>query len=61
MVAVVVEVAAEAGEAGTYTYDMGRALTEVVTKAGARMAAEAEIRGFAGGWREAVGHAEARR
>ncbi|MEV7089053.1 hypothetical protein AB0O07_24720 [Streptomyces sp. NPDC093085] len=54
IVAVVVEVAAEAGESGTYTGEMGRTLTAVAAKVGARVAVEAEVRGFTGGWQEAV-------
>ncbi|MFE3827314.1 hypothetical protein [Streptomyces sp. NPDC059092] len=54
IVAVVVEVAAEAGESGTYTGEMARTLTAVAVKVGARVAVEAEVRGFAGGWQEAV-------
>ncbi|GGT32067.1 hypothetical protein [Streptomyces purpureus] len=56
VVAAAVEVAAEAGEAGTYTGDMARTLTAVVGKVGARIAVEAEMRGFTGGWQEAVAH-----
>lgn len=54
VVAAAVEVAAEAAEAGTYTADMGRALTAVVGKVGARVALDAEVRGFTSGWQEAV-------
>ncbi|MFE3602917.1 hypothetical protein ACFXP3_19965 [Streptomyces sp. NPDC059096] len=54
IVAVVVEVAAEAGESGTYTGEMARTLTAVAVKVGARIAVEAEVRGFTGGWQEAV-------
>ncbi|AZM80100.1 hypothetical protein NC239_06205 [Streptomyces sp. G3] len=54
VVVAVVEVAAEAGESGTYTADVARTLAAVVGKVGARIAAEAETRGFRCGWREAV-------
>ncbi|MFF5633856.1 hypothetical protein [Streptomyces sp. NPDC012825] len=54
VVAAAVEVAAEAGEDGTYTGDMARTLSAVVAKVGARIAVEAEISGFSSGWREAV-------
>ncbi|MEV8307130.1 hypothetical protein AB0P36_07110 [Streptomyces flavidovirens] len=54
VVAAAVEVAAEAAEAGTYTAEMGRALTAVVGKVGARVALDAEVRGFTSGWQEAV-------
>ncbi|MFF8830638.1 hypothetical protein [Streptomyces sp. NPDC015131] len=52
--AAVVEVAAESGEAGTYTGGVGRALSAVVAKVGARVAVDAELRGFSSGWQEAV-------
>ncbi|MEV7865061.1 hypothetical protein AB0P17_02930 [Streptomyces sp. NPDC088124] len=54
IVGVVVEVAAEAGESGTYTGETARTLTAVAVKVGARIAVEAEVRGFTGGWQEAV-------
>ncbi|MFF4168574.1 hypothetical protein [Streptomyces sp. NPDC001744] len=61
VVAAAVEVAAEAGEAGTYTGDVARTLSAVVGKVGARIAVEAEIRGFSSGWQEAVAHVGAPR
>lgn len=54
VVAAAVEVAAEAAEAGAYTAEVGRTLTSVVGKVGARIALDAEVRGFTGGWQEAV-------
>ncbi|WP_274032215.1 hypothetical protein [Streptomyces sp. MMBL 11-1] len=54
VVTAAVEVAAESGEAGTYTADVARTLTAVVGKVGARIAVEAETRGFRSGWGEAV-------
>ncbi|MFE4913237.1 hypothetical protein ACFRCX_17075 [Streptomyces sp. NPDC056652] len=54
VVAAAVEVAAEAGEAGTYTDDVARTLTAVVGKVGARIAVDVEVRGFSSGWQEAV-------
>ncbi|MFC8271688.1 hypothetical protein ACFUJR_03925 [Streptomyces sp. NPDC057271] len=54
VVAAAVEVAAEAGEAGTYTGEVARTLTALVGKVGARLAVDAEIRGFASGWQEAL-------
>ncbi|MFE4693740.1 hypothetical protein ACFRH6_27285 [Streptomyces sp. NPDC056749] len=54
VMAAVVEVAAESGESGTYTADVARTLTAVVGKVGARIAVEAETRGFRSGWGEAV-------
>ena len=60
VVVAVVEVAAEAGESGTYTADVARTLAAVVGKVGARIAAEAETRGFRCGWREAVDAVSAR-
>ncbi|MDJ0465197.1 hypothetical protein [Streptomyces sp. H27-C3] len=54
VVAAAVEVAAEAAEAGTYTADVGRTLTDVVGKVGARIALDAEVRGFTSGWQEAM-------
>jgi hypothetical protein len=54
VMAAVVEVAAESGESGTYTADVARTLTAVVSKVGARVAVEAETRGFRSGWGEAV-------
>lgn len=57
VVAAVLEVAAEAGEAGVYTDETARVLTAVVGKVGVRISAEAEVHGFAGGWQEAVTHA----
>ncbi|CAL9501635.1 hypothetical protein SUDANB37_03482 [Streptomyces sp. enrichment culture] len=50
------EVAAEAGEVGIYTEETARVLSAVVGKVGARLTAEAELHGFAGGWQEAVAH-----
>lgn len=52
--AAAVEVAVESAEAGTYTGGVGRALSAVVAKVGARLAADAELRGFSSGWQEAV-------
>nr|WP_240981577.1 MULTISPECIES: hypothetical protein [unclassified Streptomyces] len=60
VVVAAVEVAAEAGEAGRYTGDVGRTLAAVVGKVGARIAVDAEVRGFASGWQEALGGAAAR-
>ncbi|WP_405507573.1 hypothetical protein OG323_14410 [Streptomyces cyaneofuscatus] len=54
VVAAAVEVAAETAEAGAYTAEVGRTLTSVVGKVGARIALDAEVRGFTGGWQEAV-------
>ncbi|MFJ3581650.1 hypothetical protein ACIPPS_05315 [Streptomyces sp. NPDC090127] len=54
VVAAAVEVAAEAGETGSYTAEVGRTLTALVEKVGARIAVESEIRGFSSGWQEAV-------
>ncbi|MFF8956285.1 hypothetical protein [Streptomyces sp. NPDC014894] len=54
VVAAAVEVAAEEGEAGTYSGAVARTLTSVVGKVGARIAVDAEIRGFTSGWQEAV-------
>ncbi|MFB6697003.1 hypothetical protein [Streptomyces rubiginosohelvolus] len=54
VVAAAVEVAAETAEAGTYTAEVGRCLTSVVGKVGARIALDAEMRGFTSGWQEAV-------
>ncbi|MFG3406318.1 hypothetical protein [Streptomyces sp. NPDC048142] len=54
VVAAAVEVAAESGEAGTYTAEVARTLTAVVGKVGARVAVEAETRGFRSGWGEAI-------
>ncbi|MCQ0024182.1 hypothetical protein M4914_15280 [Streptomyces somaliensis DSM 40738] len=56
VVAAAVEVAAEAGESGTYTAETARALTAMVGKIGARISDEAETHGFASGWQEAVAH-----
>lgn len=56
VVAVAVEVAAEAGESGTYTGEIARTLTAVVGKIGARIVVDAEVRGFTSGWQEAVRH-----
>ncbi|MFB9389829.1 hypothetical protein ACFPM3_30170 [Streptomyces coeruleoprunus] len=60
VVAAAVEVAAEAAEAGTYTADLARTLTAVVGKVGARIAIDAETRGFSSGWTEAVAFSRAR-
>ncbi|MGW7056822.1 hypothetical protein [Streptomyces sp. NPDC054887] len=54
VVAAAVEVAAEAGEAGTYTAEVARAIAAVVNKVGARVGIDAEVRGFTSGWREAM-------
>nr|WSW67390.1 hypothetical protein OG461_14890 [Streptomyces sp. NBC_00995] len=54
VMAAAVEVAAESGESGTYTADVARTLTAVVGKVAARVAVEAETRGFRSGWGEAV-------
>lgn len=54
VMAAVVEVAAESGESGAYTADVARTLTAVVGKVAARIAVEAETRGFRSGWGEAV-------
>ncbi|MFE2296548.1 hypothetical protein [Streptomyces sp. NPDC059452] len=54
VVAAAVEVAAETAEAGVYTAEVGRTLTSVVGKVGARIALDAEVRGFTSGWQEAV-------
>ncbi|WLQ41303.1 hypothetical protein P8A22_15675 [Streptomyces laculatispora] len=54
VMAAVIEVAAESGESGTYTADVARTLTAVVGKVAARIAVEAETRGFRSGWGEAV-------
>ncbi len=54
IVAAAVEVAAESAEAGTYTTEVGRTLVAVVGKVGARIAIDAEVRGFSGGWQEAM-------
>ncbi|MFD9795696.1 hypothetical protein ACFWXK_32625 [Streptomyces sp. NPDC059070] len=54
VVVAAVEVAAEAGEAGTYSAEVGRALGAVVAKVGARIAIDGEARGFGSGWREAM-------
>ncbi|WP_374684316.1 hypothetical protein [Streptomyces sp. ODS05-4] len=56
VVAAAMEVAAEAGEAGTYTRETVRTLTAVIGKVGARIAVDAELRGFASGWQEAIAH-----
>ncbi|MEU0275596.1 hypothetical protein [Streptomyces sp. NPDC006307] len=52
--AAVVEVAVESAAAGTYTRGVGRALTAVIAKVGARLTVDAELRGFSSGWQEAV-------
>ncbi|CAL9302770.1 MULTISPECIES: hypothetical protein [unclassified Streptomyces] len=52
--AAAVEVAAESAEAGTYTGGVGRALSAVIAKVGARLTRDAELRGFSSGWQEAV-------
>ncbi|MEU2184078.1 hypothetical protein [Streptomyces thermolilacinus] len=52
--AAAVEVAVESAEAGTYTGGVGRALSAVVAKVGARLTLDAELRGFSSGWQEAV-------
>ncbi|MEU5437447.1 hypothetical protein AB0G73_29305 [Streptomyces sp. NPDC020719] len=57
VVVAAVEVAAEAGESGTYTADVGRTLGAVVAKVGARIAVDGEARGFSSGWREAMAYA----
>ncbi|WP_255306019.1 hypothetical protein [Streptomyces sp. Wb2n-11] len=54
VVAAAVEVAAEAGEAGTYTGEVARALAAVVNKVAVRATIDAEVRGFTSGWREAM-------
>ncbi|GAA1521652.1 hypothetical protein GCM10009730_31720 [Streptomyces albidochromogenes] len=54
VVAAAVEVAAEAGEAGTYNAEVARAIAAVVNKVGARVVIDAEVRGFTSGWREAM-------
>lgn len=52
--AAAVEVAVESAVAGTYTKGVGRALSAVVAKVGARITVDAELRGFSSGWQEAV-------
>ncbi|OEJ94863.1 hypothetical protein [Streptomyces thermolilacinus] len=52
--AAAVEVAVESAEAGTYTGGVGRALSAVIAKVGARLTLDAELRGFSSGWQEAV-------
>ncbi len=54
VVAAAVEVAADAGEAGTYTGEVARALAAVVNKVAVRATIDAEVRGFTSGWREAM-------
>ncbi|MFJ1591881.1 hypothetical protein ACIOD0_16770 [Kitasatospora albolonga] len=54
VVAAVVEVAAEAGEAGTYTVEMAQTVAAVLNKVAARVVIDAEVRGFTSGWREAM-------
>ncbi|MGW6202708.1 hypothetical protein ACWF9B_03545 [Streptomyces sp. NPDC055089] len=54
VVAAAVTVAAESAEAGRYTGEMGRTLAAVVGEVGARIAGEAELRGFSSGWQEAM-------
>ncbi|MFF9631613.1 hypothetical protein [Streptomyces fradiae] len=56
VVAAVLEVAAEVGGTGAYTDETARVLTAVIGKIGARISADAEMHGFAGGWQEAVAH-----
>ncbi|WP_063835436.1 hypothetical protein [Streptomyces sp. NRRL S-118] len=52
--AAAVEVAVESVAAGTYTGGVGRALSAVIAKVGARITLDAELRGFSSGWQEAV-------
>ncbi|MFI6107259.1 hypothetical protein [Streptomyces sp. NPDC051310] len=52
--AAAVEVAVESAAAGTYTGGVGRALSAVIAKVGARITVDAELRGFSSGWQEAV-------
>ncbi|WP_414497761.1 hypothetical protein [Streptomyces sp. CRN 30] len=54
MTAAAVAVAVESAQAGRYTGEVGRALAAVVGEVGARIADDAEVRGFAMGWQEAV-------
>lgn len=54
VVAAVVEVAAEAGEAGTYTVESAQAMAAVLKKVAVRVVIDAEVRGFSSGWREAM-------
>ncbi|MFI5808108.1 hypothetical protein [Streptomyces sp. NPDC051561] len=60
VVAAAVETAAEAGEAGRYNADVADAVTAVVRKVAARVAIDAEVRGFSSGWREAMDLASGR-
>ncbi|MFD3412839.1 hypothetical protein [Streptomyces cyaneofuscatus] len=54
VVAAVLEVAAEAGEAGTYTVESAQAMAAVLKKVAVRVVIDAEVRGFSSGWREAM-------
>jgi methionine aminopeptidase len=52
--AAAVAVAVESERAGRYTGEVGRTLAAVVGEVGARIVDDAEGRGFAVGWQEAV-------
>ncbi|CAM5654677.1 hypothetical protein [Streptomyces fumanus] len=52
--AAAVAVAVESAQAGRYSGEVGRTLAAVVGEVGARIADDAEVRGFALGWQEAV-------
>lgn len=54
VVSAALDVAAERAEAGAYTAEVGRTLSAVVARFGERLVTDAEFRGFADGWREAV-------
>ncbi|MEU5719791.1 hypothetical protein AB0G71_29290 [Streptomyces sp. NPDC020403] len=54
VMAAAVTVAVESAEAGRYTGEVGRTLAAVVGEVGARIAGEAELRGFSTGWQEAM-------
>ncbi|MGP2441679.1 hypothetical protein [Streptomyces sp. JW3] len=52
--AAAVAVAVASAQAGRYTGEVGRTLAAVVGEVGARIADDAEVRGFSLGWQEAV-------
>ncbi|WP_251074579.1 hypothetical protein [Streptomyces sp. ISL-12] len=52
--AAAVAVAVESARAGRYTGEVGRTLAAVVGEFGARCVDDAEVRGFATGWQEAL-------
>ncbi|MFE2374853.1 hypothetical protein [Streptomyces sp. NPDC059398] len=52
--AAAVAVAVESAQAGRYTGEVGRTLAAVVGEVGARIAGDAELRGFSSGWQEAM-------